>query len=111
MRSLSSQVNEKPLDSEEAARSQMLRKEKNEHKKYVYSHGITPPFKNVRKKRFRKTAPKKIIDDPEVEKEVKSENYDNNVAVIRDATLSSNVIALTDRRKFLFLAVLFNAIC
>ena len=28
-------------------------------------------MKNVRKKRFRKTAPKKIIDDPEVEKEVR----------------------------------------
>ena len=64
------QVNEKPLNPEEAVRSQQIRKEKNEHKKFVYSHGITPPFKNVRKKRFRKTAPKKIIDDPEVEKEV-----------------------------------------
>ena len=66
------QVAETPLEAEDANRSQLIRKEKNDHKKYVHSHGITPPFKNVRKKRFRKTAPKKIIDDPEVEKEVSS---------------------------------------
>lgn len=64
-------VAETPLEAEDANRSQLIRKEKNDHKKYVHSHGITPPFKNVRKKRFRKTAPKKIIDDPEVEKEVR----------------------------------------
>lgn len=64
-------VNETPLDETDATRSQQIRKEKNDHKKFVYQHGITPPMKNVRKKRFRKTAPKKIIDDPEVEKEVR----------------------------------------
>eukprot|EP00112_Aurelia_sp_Birch-Aquarium-sp1_P007404 Seg1806.8 transcript_id=Seg1806.8/GoldUCD/mRNA.D3Y31 product="Transcription initiation factor TFIID subunit 7" protein_id=Seg1806.8/GoldUCD/D3Y31 len=40
-------------------------------KKYQYPHGLTPPLKNVRKKRFRKTAKKKYIEAPEIEKEVK----------------------------------------
>jgi len=29
-------------------------------KKYLYSHGITPPLKNVRKRRFRRTLKKKV---------------------------------------------------
>ena len=29
-------------------------------KKYLYPHGITPPLKNVRKKRFRKTLKKNV---------------------------------------------------
>ncbi|CAG2101025.1 unnamed protein product [Medioppia subpectinata] len=40
-------------------------------KKFLYPHGITPPLKNVRKKRFRKTLKKKYVDFPEIEKEVK----------------------------------------
>jgi len=40
-------------------------------KKFLWLHGITPPLKNVRRKRFRKVASKKIIDYVEVEKEVK----------------------------------------
>jgi len=64
-------VSEEPLEKEAAKQSQMQRKEKLDLKKFIYPHGITPPLKNVRKKRFRKTAPKKIIDDPEVEKEVR----------------------------------------
>ena len=39
--------------------------------KWVYPHGITPPLKNCRKRRFRKTLKKKYIDAPENEKEVK----------------------------------------
>lgn len=64
-------VSEEPLDKEAAKQNQLQRKEKLDLKKFIYPHGITPPLKNVRKKRFRKTAPKKIIDDPEVEKEVR----------------------------------------
>ena len=41
------------------------------NKKYLWMHGITPPLKNVRKKRFRKVAKKKIIDYAEIEDEVK----------------------------------------
>jgi TATA-binding protein-associated factor Taf7 len=40
-------------------------------KKFLYPHGITPPLKNVRKKRFRKTLKKKFVDVPEIEKEVR----------------------------------------
>lgn len=40
-------------------------------KKFLWPHGITPPVKNVRKKRFRKTLKKKYVEAPEIEKEVK----------------------------------------
>lgn len=40
-------------------------------KKFFFPHGITPPLKNVRKKRFRKTLKKKFVDVPEIEKEVR----------------------------------------
>jgi len=40
-------------------------------KKYQWPHGITPPLKNARKRRFRKTLKKKYVDAPEIEKEVK----------------------------------------
>ena len=40
-------------------------------KKWVYPHGVTPPLKNCRKRRFRKTLKKRYIDAPENEKEVK----------------------------------------
>lgn len=39
-------------------------------KKFLWPHGITPPLKNVRKRRFRKTLKKKYVEAPEVEKEV-----------------------------------------
>jgi len=39
-------------------------------KKYIYPHGICPPLKNCRKRRFRKTT-KKDMEGPEMEKEVK----------------------------------------
>ncbi|KOB65243.1 Transcription initiation factor TFIID subunit 7 [Operophtera brumata] len=40
-------------------------------KKFLFPHGITPPTKNVRKRRFRKTLKKKCAEAPEIEKEVK----------------------------------------
>lgn len=40
-------------------------------KKYLWPHGITPPAKNVRRRRFRKTLKKKYVEAPEIEKEVK----------------------------------------
>ena len=45
--------------------------QKKESKKFMWNHGITPPLKNVRKRRFRKTAKKKVTESPEIEKEVK----------------------------------------
>nr|XP_048295176.1 transcription initiation factor TFIID subunit 7-like [Myodes glareolus] len=47
------------------------KKDKDKEKKFVWNHGITLPLKNVRKRRFRKTAKKKYIESPDVEKEVK----------------------------------------
>lgn len=40
-------------------------------KKFLFPHGITPPCKNVRKRRFRKTLKKKYVEMPEIEKELK----------------------------------------
>ncbi|KAL7294592.1 hypothetical protein TKK_0011899 [Trichogramma kaykai] len=40
-------------------------------KKFLWPHGITPPTKNVRKRRFRKILKKKYVEAPEIEKEVK----------------------------------------
>lgn len=40
-------------------------------KKFLWPHGITPPTKNVRRRRFRKTLKKKYVEAPEIEKEVK----------------------------------------
>lgn len=47
------------------------KKDKDKDKKFIWNHGITYPLKNTRKRRFRKTAKKKYIESPDVEKEVK----------------------------------------
>ncbi|XP_052792960.1 transcription initiation factor TFIID subunit 7-like [Mya arenaria] len=47
------------------------KKKGDKDKKYLYNHGITPPLKNVRKRRFRKTLKKKYMEQPDIEKEVK----------------------------------------
>ncbi|KAK6101773.1 TAFII55 protein conserved region family protein [Brugia pahangi] len=38
---------------------------------WQWPHGLTPPMKSVRKRRFRKTKKKKYMDAPEVERELK----------------------------------------
>ncbi|KRT79844.1 hypothetical protein AMK59_8336 [Oryctes borbonicus] len=50
-------------------------------KKYLWPHGITPPTKNVRRRRFRKTLKKKYVEAPEIEKEVKRLFKSDNEAV------------------------------
>lgn len=50
-------------------------------KKFLMPHGLTPPCKNVRKKRFRKTLKKKYVEAPEIEKEVKRLLRTDNEAV------------------------------
>lgn len=40
-------------------------------REFLFPHGITPPLKNVRRRRFRKTLKKKYVDFREIEKEVK----------------------------------------
>ncbi|XP_062855960.1 transcription initiation factor TFIID subunit 7 [Trichomycterus rosablanca] len=51
--------------------SKTKKKDKDKDKKFIWNHGITCPLKNTRKRRFRKTAKKKYIESPDVEKEVK----------------------------------------
>jgi len=58
-------------DEEENSTFDYFKKRLNDVKKYQYPHGITEPLKNVRKRRFRKTAKQKYVDAPEIEKEVK----------------------------------------
>eukprot|EP00124_Ichthyophonus_hoferi_P004514 Ihof_evm3s508 gene=Ihof_evmTU3s508 len=50
---------------------------------YIWPHGLTPPLKNARKARFRKTAPKKFIASQDVENEVKN--------LIREDELANSV--------------------
>ncbi|XP_008271346.3 transcription initiation factor TFIID subunit 7-like isoform X1 [Oryctolagus cuniculus] len=68
--------------------------EREKKKSYTWKHGITPPLKNVRKKRFRKTTKKladlkeleeisfsEYVDSPAVEKEVKRLLYSDAEAI------------------------------
>jgi len=61
------------LVSDEEDKSKVFKKKEPNKvdKKYLWPHGITPPLKNVRKRRFRKTLRKKYVEAPEIEKEVK----------------------------------------
>lgn len=60
------------LSDEDDKTKVLKKKEPNKvDKKYLWPHGITPPLKNVRKRRFRKTLRKKYVEAPEIEKEVK----------------------------------------
>ena len=58
-------------DEEDENTFDYFKKKMHDAKKYQYPHGITPPLKNVRRRRFRKTAKQKYVDAPEIEKEVK----------------------------------------
>uniref|UniRef100_A0A8D8RSQ9 Transcription initiation factor TFIID subunit 7 n=1 Tax=Cacopsylla melanoneura TaxID=428564 RepID=A0A8D8RSQ9_9HEMI len=59
-------------DEEEREAKMKNKKDINKvEKKFLWPHGITPPMKNVRKRRFRKTLKKKYVEAPEIEKEVK----------------------------------------
>jgi len=62
-------------------------KKKDPHKvdkKFLWPHGIAPPMKNVRKRRFRKTLKKKYVEAPEIEKEVRRLlREDNEAASVR----------------------------
>lgn len=61
-----------PTSTEEESPSKNKKKDPLKvDKKFLFPHGITPPTKNVRKRRFRKTLKKKSAEAPEIEKEVK----------------------------------------
>ncbi|TGZ69581.1 hypothetical protein CRM22_003666 [Opisthorchis felineus] len=42
-----------------------------ENREFQFLHGITPPLKNVLRRRFRKSRRKRFVDMPKIEKEVK----------------------------------------
>eukprot|EP00794_Sanderia_malayensis_P008079 gene8079-8944_t len=58
-------------EEEDVKNGDPFKKHQQGQKKFQYPHGLTPPLKNARKRRFRKTAKKKYIEAPEIEKEVK----------------------------------------
>lgn len=61
-----------PEIEEEESPNKNKKKDPNKvDKKFLFPHGITPPCKNVRKRRFRKTLKKKYVEMPEIEKELK----------------------------------------
>lgn len=64
--------NEEFLLSDEEDKTKVYKKKEPNKvdKKYLWPHGVTPPLKNVRKRRFRKTLRKKYVEAPEIEKEV-----------------------------------------
>lgn len=58
--------------TDEEVTSKTKKKDPNKvDKKFLWPHGVTPPTKNVRRRRFRKTLKKKYVEAPEIEKEVK----------------------------------------
>ncbi|KAL1232985.1 Transcription initiation factor TFIID subunit [Trichinella spiralis] len=56
---------------DESKQSNSLNDDKKCEKRFQWPHGITPPMKNVRRRRFRKTLRKKYMDAPEIERELK----------------------------------------
>ncbi|XP_057326267.1 transcription initiation factor TFIID subunit 7 [Microplitis mediator] len=53
-------------------------------RKFLWPHGLTPPTKNIRRRRFRKTLKKKYVEAPEIEKEVKRLlRVDNDAANVK----------------------------
>lgn len=61
---------EQPIEEESPSKNK--KKDPNKvDKKFLHPHGVTPPLKNVRRRRFRKTLKKKYVEAPEIEKEVK----------------------------------------
>ncbi|XP_049885043.1 transcription initiation factor TFIID subunit 7-like [Pectinophora gossypiella] len=74
------ELDQSPVEEESPAKS----KKKDPYKvdkKFLWPHGVTPPTKNVRKRRFRKTLKKKCVEAPEIEKEVKRLLRADNEAV------------------------------
>jgi len=83
--------------SDEGDSSPVKKKDPNKvDKKYLYPHGLTPPLKNVRKKRFRRTLKKNVENAPEIEKEVKRLLRTDNEALAIKWDLVANEDEKTD---------------
>lgn len=72
---------DQPVAEEESPAKNKKRDPYKVDKKFLFPHGIAPPAKNVRKRRFRKTLRKKYVEAPEIEKEVKRLLRADNEAV------------------------------
>ncbi len=59
------------FENEEASPNKRKKDPHKVDKKYLWPHGLGPPLKNCRKRRFRKTRKKKYVEAPEIEKEVR----------------------------------------
>jgi len=71
-----------PSDDEVNSDEEKKKDQNKVDKKFFYPHGICPPLKNCRKRRFRKILKKKhCLDEPEIEKEVKRLFRTDNEAV------------------------------
>nr|CAD7408445.1 unnamed protein product [Timema cristinae] len=77
-------------------------------KKFLWPHGITPPLKNVRRRRFRKTLKKKYVEAPEIEKEagiqiLVQDTLDNLIShdanILTSARVPHTPILMWDRRS------------
>ncbi len=60
------------FENEEASPNKRKKDPHKVDKKYLWPHGVGPPLKNCRKRRFRKTRKKKYVEAPEIEKEVRN---------------------------------------
>lgn len=58
-------------DDYESPDEQSDKKKRDKDRRFQWNHGICPPLKNVRKRRFRKTLQKKYQDQPDIENEVR----------------------------------------
>ncbi|KRX35976.1 Innexin unc-9 [Trichinella murrelli] len=95
---------------DESKQRNSLNDDKKCEKRFQWPHGITPPMKNVRRRRFRKTLRKKYMDAPEIERELKillrsdlecaSVKYClvsiDQEAQSRNSTASANVVKTAD---------------
>jgi transcription initiation factor TFIID subunit 7 len=82
---------EEPIAPEEDPPKQRKKDPNKVDKKYLWPHGIAPPLKNVRRRRFRKTLKKKYVEAPEIEKEVKRLlRVDNDAVAVKWEVLSED---------------------
>lgn len=85
---------EEPVAPEDDPPKQRKKDPNKVDKKYLWPHGIAPPLKNVRRRRFRKTLKKKYVEAPEIEKEVKRLlRVDNDAVAVKWELLSEDALA------------------
>uniref|UniRef100_A0A1I7Y809 TAFII55_N domain-containing protein n=1 Tax=Steinernema glaseri TaxID=37863 RepID=A0A1I7Y809_9BILA len=60
-----------PVQKEPVVPVQGVDSSRKKEKQFQYPHGLTPPMKNARKRRFRKTKKKKYVDVPDLDRELK----------------------------------------